>query len=827
MRSPVRAYLMILSPDHGWDVTVHRTLEDASSRWIEVAVEVPSACGVFYIGFDRPKSRYYDDIATEYPGRVLLTAASRFGMPQSFKSSRYPIAFVNEEPAFLALSGWGYEVNLDPSKPPAGGVTPEKLQPEPSGIIADFIQQAPEDAEALAKAGIYDETTYRKNEAELPTELRASLGRYLIAPTIEGRGFDICDFARKCPPWIASRELDTMELSVRAMNVYRNHGFKVVRDLGKFPTGISFLSYPNYGQKSILDTREAFLAAVSEGPVGLAEEAKRSSNLIEALRTAIEDLPDRQKDIVCRRMGMFDSPQTLEQIGDLYDVTRERIRQIEKKAIKKLIDNYYWDDLLEEKLDNVLELTVFPIAVSGIEALDSWFAGVSENVPLFSYVVNAKLGGKYSVIRIENLSYLCSFNQEAWDTILSKAKNLLRSNTLNGKTESYIRSIITDQLPENGREFSDLLWSICSVNCQFVENELGESILVGSGRGAEVRVHALLESSDRPLHYSQVWKRLNEVEENDFDIRRIHNAAAEIGLLFDRGTYGLEKHVPFDEQTLRDISGQIESFIETTKEDRQWHCQEFVDLIELDSEIDPEPLNKYIVDIALKKYSSLTNLGRMSWRYSSEKNGNEDRVEIYDLIVNVIEASGKPLKTREIEEEIRRTRGLPRALKILDVDPVIRVAPGLWGLNDRDISVKRFQQSKFIEAVHSKLRAIGKGVHVSETSELVPENQITPWALFSLCKTDPRFSTDIGQHLYLVEWGDSRRKATSRVMKEVLESAGRGLSLDDIHYETELELGRPVDRRRISLMLSNIGATFNSTLGTWAISELEEDLDPL
>ena len=827
MRSPVRAYLMFLGPDHVSEVTVHRTLEDAISRWTEVRVEVPSTCAVFHIGFDRPKSRYYKDVANEYPGRVLLTAASRFGMPQSFKSSKYPIAFVNEEPAFLALSGWGYEVNLDPSKPPAGGVTQEKLQPEPSGIIASFIQLAPEDAAALAKAGIYNETTYRKNEAELPTELRASLGRYLIAPTMEGRGFDICDFARKCPPWIASRELDTMELSVRAKNVYRKQGFKVVGDLGKFPSGTSFLAFQNYGRQSLRDTQQAFLAAVSEGPVGLAEEAKRSSNLIEALRTAIEDLPDRQKDIVCRRMGMFDSPQTLAQIGELYGVTRERIRQLEKKATYKLIGNYFWDDLLEEKVSAILESPSFPIAVTGIEALDSWFAGVSQNVPLFTYVVNAKLGERYSIITVENLSYLSCFNQEKWESILSNVKNLIRSTALNGKTEDYVKSLVSDELPENGREFSDLLWSICSVNCQFVENELGESILVGSGRGAEVRVHALLESSDRPLHYSQVWERLNAVEENDFDIRRIHNAAAEIGLLFDRGTYGLEKHVPFDEQTLRDISGQIESFIETTKEDRQWHCQEFVDLIELDSKIDPEPLNKYIVDIALKKHSSLTNLGRMSWRYSSEKNGNEDRVEIYDQIVNVIEASGKPLKTREIEEEMRRTRGLSRALQILDVDPVIRVAPGLWGLNDRDISIKRFQQSKFIEAVHSKLCAIGKGVHVSETSELVPENQITPWALFSLCKTDPRFSTDVGQHLYLAEWGDSRRKATSRVMKEVLESAGRGLSLDDIHYETELELGRPVDRRRISLMLSNIGATFNSTLGTWAMSELEEDLDPL
>tara|TARA_Y100000588_G_scaffold142414_1_gene156453 strand:- start:1260 stop:1880 length:621 start_codon:yes stop_codon:yes gene_type:complete len=206
--------------------------------------------------------------------------------------------------------------------------------------------------------------------------------------------------------------------------------------------------------------------------------------------------------------------------------------------------------------------------------------------------VNAKLGDRYSVITVEKLSYLSCFNQEKWESTLSNAKNLIRSNILNWKDVSYVKSLVFDQLPENGREFSNLLWSICSINCQFVENELGVPILFGSGRGAEARVHAFLQDSDRPLHYSQIWERLNEVEENDFDIRRIHNAAAEIGLLFGRGTYGLEKHIPFDEQTLRDISGQIESFIEVTKRDRQWHCQEFIELIELDREIDPEPLNK-------------------------------------------------------------------------------------------------------------------------------------------------------------------------------------------------------------------------------------------
>ncbi len=109
--------------------------------------------------------------------------------------------------------------------------------------------------------------------------------------------------------------------------------------------------------------------------------------------------------------------------------------------------------MLEEKLDKMLTSPPFPIAVTGIEALDSWFDGVSENVPLFKYIVNAKLGKKYSVIKVENLPYVCCLSQDEWDAILAKSRGLLRNGTLNGESESYVKTIITGQLPVHAREF--------------------------------------------------------------------------------------------------------------------------------------------------------------------------------------------------------------------------------------------------------------------------------------------------------------------------------------------------------------------------------------
>lgn len=64
----------------------------------------------------------------------------------------------------------------------------------------------------------------------------------------------------------------------------------------------------------------------------------------ETLKTLIEDffliLSQTEKEVITRRFSLNDQPkQTLETIGKHFDVTRERIRQIENNALKKLQRN--------------------------------------------------------------------------------------------------------------------------------------------------------------------------------------------------------------------------------------------------------------------------------------------------------------------------------------------------------------------------------------------------------------------------------------------------------------------------------------------------------
>lgn len=79
------------------------------------------------------------------------------------------------------------------------------------------------------------------------------------------------------------------------------------------------------------------------------------SMLKEELGQAMDSLIDREKRILELRFGLEDgSPKTLEEVGSIFKVTRERIRQIEAKALKKLRR-----PSRSRRLQTFLELTLF------------------------------------------------------------------------------------------------------------------------------------------------------------------------------------------------------------------------------------------------------------------------------------------------------------------------------------------------------------------------------------------------------------------------------------------------------------------------------------
>ena len=70
--------------------------------------------------------------------------------------------------------------------------------------------------------------------------------------------------------------------------------------------------------------------------VAPAEEAV-NSKLAEQISTVLSELTPREEQVLRKRFGIGEkSDHTLEEVGKLFNVTRERIRQIEAKALRKL-----------------------------------------------------------------------------------------------------------------------------------------------------------------------------------------------------------------------------------------------------------------------------------------------------------------------------------------------------------------------------------------------------------------------------------------------------------------------------------------------------------
>ena len=70
-------------------------------------------------------------------------------------------------------------------------------------------------------------------------------------------------------------------------------------------------------------------------------EETNQSNMANSLEQAVNDIlgvieQDREREIITRRFGLFDRKETLEQIGELLGITRERVRQLEKAILIRL-----------------------------------------------------------------------------------------------------------------------------------------------------------------------------------------------------------------------------------------------------------------------------------------------------------------------------------------------------------------------------------------------------------------------------------------------------------------------------------------------------------
>lgn len=134
--------------------------------------------------------------------------------------------------------------------------------------------------------------------------------------------------------------VEYLRLSIRTLKAVKSLKITTVGELA----GVSshdFLKLPNFGRRSLYEIRAKLLNYfIQKGGLGgedKYEQVTLPSNPKAFVETLLAELPQDLRDVLTRRFGLWNrKPEILQDIGDSRGCTRERIRQLESKALASL-----------------------------------------------------------------------------------------------------------------------------------------------------------------------------------------------------------------------------------------------------------------------------------------------------------------------------------------------------------------------------------------------------------------------------------------------------------------------------------------------------------
>ena len=176
-----------------------------------------------------------------------------------------------------------------------------------------------------------------------------------------------CKFSTYATWWIRqsiTRSLADYSRTIRVpvhmheiiLKVKKATGIYMKENYGELPTEKQLSEILNMPEDKIRLSRELMQYTVSfSSPIGNEDGDDTLGDIIEdknisveadidyvymkeLARTLLNDkkINDREREVIKLRFGFYDRKYTLQEVGDMLGVTRERIRQIEKKALMKL-----------------------------------------------------------------------------------------------------------------------------------------------------------------------------------------------------------------------------------------------------------------------------------------------------------------------------------------------------------------------------------------------------------------------------------------------------------------------------------------------------------
>ncbi len=272
---------------------------------------------------------------------------------------------------------------------------------------------------------------------------------------------------------------------------------------------------------------------------------------------------EREREIITRRFGLYDRRETLEQIGELLGITRERVRQLEKAILGKLRINSSKGKIVS--LNTIEKAIISTLSEMGRVAkvsdlTDKLLAKTSDQRERAHVAFIAALAPNLAVID-ENDDYHHSVSileygdnkkvTEAVNTIVAAIKKNGEPLTINELHEK-----LDFEHPNHVRALASISKSLANLN-----DDWGlQKWPTVNPRNIRDKIFVILSENGKPMHFSEISKAIKDssFKRKNVTTQAIHNELIKDSrfVLIGRGIYALSSW-GFKQGTVSDIIAQV------------------------------------------------------------------------------------------------------------------------------------------------------------------------------------------------------------------------------------------------------------------------------
>jgi hypothetical protein len=270
---------------------------------------------------------------------------------------------------------------------------------------------------------------------------------------------------------------------------------------------------------------------------------------------------EREREIISRRFGLFDRKETLEQIGELLGITRERVRQLEKAVISKL------KEAAEKNLQVISEAET-----AIVEELEN--SGKAARITELTAKVSA-VNDRIAQSRVSFISHLSpqlvviEDNDNFYHLVALKKYH--NEDSLKKQIAKIAETVKTIGQPTDIKEVAKQVSNSDEKHVQALAST-SKKLATLNGKWGLIKwptvnpknirdkIYVILHVEGKPLHFNEIAKSIkdSEFKRNNVTTQAIHNELIKDSrfVLIGRGIYVL-KEWGYSKGTVADIISDV------------------------------------------------------------------------------------------------------------------------------------------------------------------------------------------------------------------------------------------------------------------------------